>query len=86
MKPVVGFLLFGCLLGKSWDLNAGTRRKFIERFLEIKVLTLHHKLEDIATLIALTEATPGAEAPKTTVKRVRKAAPAGTPPADGKGE
>jgi small subunit ribosomal protein S3 len=33
------------------------------------------------------EATPGAEAPKTTVKRVRKAAaPAGTPPADGKGE
>jgi small subunit ribosomal protein S3 len=33
-----------------------------------------------------TEATPGAEAPKTTVKRVRKAAPAGTPPTDGKGE
>jgi small subunit ribosomal protein S3 len=32
------------------------------------------------------EATPGAEAPKTTVKRVRKAAPTGTPPADGKGE
>jgi small subunit ribosomal protein S3 len=33
------------------------------------------------------EATPGAEAPKSTVKRVRKAAaPAGTPPADGKGE
>jgi small subunit ribosomal protein S3 len=32
------------------------------------------------------EATPGADAPKTTVKRVRKAAPAGTPPADGKGE
>jgi small subunit ribosomal protein S3 len=33
------------------------------------------------------EATPGAEAPKTTVKRVRKAAaPAGTPPVDGKGE
>jgi small subunit ribosomal protein S3 len=33
------------------------------------------------------EATPGAEAPKATVKRVpRKAAPAGTPPTDGKGE
>jgi small subunit ribosomal protein S3 len=39
------------------------------------------------------EATPGAEAPKSTVKRVRKAAPAGTgsgtsaaPAADGKGE
>jgi small subunit ribosomal protein S3 len=32
------------------------------------------------------EATPGADAPKTTVKRVRKAAPAGTTPADGKGE
>ncbi|MES1265779.1 MAG: 30S ribosomal protein S3, partial [Variovorax sp.] len=33
------------------------------------------------------EATPGAEAPKSTVKRVRKtAAPAGTPPTDGKGE
>ena len=32
------------------------------------------------------EATPGAEAPKSTVKRVRKAAPAGTTPADGKGE
>ena len=31
------------------------------------------------------EATPGADAPKTTVKRVRKAAPAATP-ADGKGE
>jgi small subunit ribosomal protein S3 len=31
------------------------------------------------------EATPGADAPKTTVKRVRKTAPAGTP-ADGKGE
>jgi len=33
------------------------------------------------------EATTGADAPKTTVKRVRKAAaPAGTPPTDGKGE
>ena len=38
------------------------------------------------------EATPGAEAPKSTVKRVRKAAPAGTgsgtsaAPTDGKGE
>jgi small subunit ribosomal protein S3 len=32
------------------------------------------------------EATPGADAPKATVKRVRKAAPAGTAPADGKGE
>jgi small subunit ribosomal protein S3 len=32
------------------------------------------------------EATPGADAPKTTVKRVRKTAPAGTPAADGKGE
>src|SRR4051812_46149340 len=32
------------------------------------------------------EATPGAEAPKSTVKRVRKAAPAATPAADGKGE
>jgi small subunit ribosomal protein S3 len=32
------------------------------------------------------EATPGAEAPKSTVKRVRKAAPAGSTPADGKGE
>jgi small subunit ribosomal protein S3 len=32
------------------------------------------------------EATTGADAPKSTVKRVRKAAPAGSPPADGKGE
>jgi small subunit ribosomal protein S3 len=32
------------------------------------------------------EATTGAEAPKTTVKRVRKAAAPATPPADGKGE
>src|SRR6476469_5762653 len=60
MEPVVDFLLFGRLLCKGRDLHTGPRRKFIERFLEIKVLTLHHKLEDIATLIALTEATPGA--------------------------
>jgi len=32
------------------------------------------------------EATPGADAPKPTVKRVRKAAAPATPPADGKGE
>src|ERR1041385_8201909 len=60
MESVVDFLLFGCLPSKRWDLNAGARRKFIERFLEIEVLALHHKLEDITTLIALTEATPGA--------------------------
>src|SRR5690242_17068388 len=60
MEPVVDFLLFGRLLCKGWDLYAGARCEFIERFLEIKVLTLHHKLENIAPLVALTEATPGA--------------------------
>src|SRR5689334_12930186 len=60
MEPVVSFLLFGCLSGKGRDLHTGARRKLIERFLEIKVFTLHHKFEDIAALVALTEAAPGA--------------------------
>src|ERR1051325_4061211 len=60
MESVVDFLLFGCLPIKRWDLNAGARRKFIERFLEIEVLAVHNKLEDITTFIALTEAARGA--------------------------
>ena len=55
---VVGFLLFGSMFCKGWDFHARARRKLVERFLEIKVLTLHHKLEDIPALIALTEAAP----------------------------
>jgi len=55
---VVSLLLFRGLPCKGWDLHSGARRKFVERFLEIEVLTLHHKLEDVPALPALTEAAP----------------------------
>ena len=42
------------LAAQTLDVN----RKFVECFLEIQVLALHHKFEDIAALTTLTEAAP----------------------------
>src|SRR3989304_5566744 len=59
-EVVVGFLLFRRRFYIFRDVHARPRGKFIERFLEIKVLALHDELKDIAAFIALTEAAPGA--------------------------
>src|SRR5688572_24107131 len=53
-----GFSLFRCFLDISRDFHTRARGKSIQCIFEIKVLALHHKLEDIAALIALTETTP----------------------------
>ena len=55
---LVGLLLLGCFLVKGRQFHAGAGRKLGERVLELQVLTLHHKLEDISALIALTKAAP----------------------------
>src|SRR5215208_4395137 len=57
-KVIVGFLLFRGLFRKGRHLHARARSQVIESFLKIKVLALHHKLENIATLVALTKAAP----------------------------
>src|SRR6266498_5316673 len=58
MELFVSFLFFGSLFRERRDLHPRARGKFIERLFEIKVLALHHKLEDIPALVALTKATP----------------------------
>src|SRR6476619_65356 len=45
-------------LCKTGNFHTGACRKFVERFFKIDILALHHKLKDIATLIALTKTTP----------------------------
>src|ERR1051325_228120 len=55
---IVCVFFFGSLFCKCGNLYTGTRRKVVECFLEIQVLALHDKLEDVPTLVALTEATP----------------------------
>src|SRR5215211_2119806 len=57
-KIVVSLLLFRALFCKRRDLYSGACCKFVERFLEIKVLALHHKLEDVSTLTTLAKTAP----------------------------
>jgi hypothetical protein len=47
---VIHFLLFRSMFCKAWDFTQA-RQQFIERFAKSKVLTFHHKLKDITTLI-----------------------------------
>jgi hypothetical protein len=50
----------GDLAGEGRHFHAGACGEFVERLLEIEVLALHHELEDVAALVALTEAPPRA--------------------------
>src|SRR5512140_245870 len=58
-QVIIGFFLLRGLPGEGRHLHPGARRQLVERLLEIKVLTLHDKLEDITAFVALTEAAPG---------------------------
>jgi hypothetical protein len=59
-EVIKGFPLFGCFLYIGRDFNTGARGKSVQRVLKIKVLALHHKLEDVTTFIALTKTAPRA--------------------------
>src|SRR5688572_7964391 len=59
-QVVVDIFLFRSWFNILRDFHTCARSKLIERFLEIKILTLHNELKDVTTLIALTKTAPGA--------------------------
>ncbi len=59
-KVIVGFLGLGRLALVGLHLHARTVGQFIQGFLEIQPILLHHELEDVAALVARAEAAPGA--------------------------
>ena len=57
-QPVVFLELFLFFGGEFLQLDPGALRQAVQRFAEIDILLLHQELEDIAALVALTEAAP----------------------------
>src|SRR3989304_7489587 len=57
-QMLIGFFYLRRLALQGFDLHPGAVCQFVQRFLKINPLALHHELENITTLVTLTETPP----------------------------